>query len=394
MCLQPPAGGRQGTADLTKIKIPERYAKVFGADPNATYTIQGIMDMIRPMVPPGMELTEAMVAGFLGLGAVVNPLDEDLKYYKELSDRYKDFLKQRKLDAKRIDPIQPKDGSFELWSYYQLGVPTFSLDFWTLPQPEEKTEKSGITADSLEGMSSDAFVALGEAKIAAFLKEVGAPDNFKATMLIEGVKSGKMTPKQMAAMLRQMPKPKDTSGGDPKMKALVAFSDKEMQGKAFAAWKPFKHPQLGDVELGGMVPYADTTPPPAMIASLLEGQVPWVTTLAGKLARMKIVKTDVIAKSATIYEMTVWVQNTGELPFPTAMGKRNQHVGPVVVTVGGAAMTFLSGKKRTMITDLDATRSVKLTWWIQSDKPQTLPLTIESPNAWTDSAEVRLGGVR
>ena len=394
MCLQPPAGGRQAAADLTKIKVPERIAKALGADPNATYSIQEIMDLVRPMVPPGFELTESMVAGFLGLGAVVNPLDEDLKYYKEVSDRYKDFLKQHKLDGKRLEPIQPKDGSFELWSYYQLGVPTFSMDLWTLPEAEEKGEKSGITADSLEGMSSEAFVALGEAKIAAFLKEVGAPDNVKATMLIEGVKSGKMTPKQMAGMLRQMPRPKDTTGVDPKTKALLAFSDKELQGKGFVAWKPFRHPQLGEVEIGGAVPYGETTPPPALILPLLEGQVPWVFTLAGKLPRVKIVKTDVTAKSAAIYEVTAWVQNAGELPFPTAMGKRNQRVGPLVLTVGGSGLTFLSGKKRTTINDIDATKSVKLTWLIQSDKPQALALRLESPNAWADSAEVRLGGAR
>jgi hypothetical protein len=395
MCLQPPAGGRQGAADLSKIKLPERYAKAFGADPNATYTVQEIIDMVRPLVPPGFELTESVVASFLGLGAVVNPLDEDLKYYKEISERYKEFLKQAKLDGKRLEPLQPKDGSFELWSYYHLGVATFSMDLWTLPEAaEEKAEKSGITADTLEGMSNDAFLALGEPKIAAFLKEVGAPDTIKPAMLIEGVKSGKMTPKMMAGMLKQMPKPKDASGGDPKLKALLAFSDKTLQGKGFVPWKTFSHPTLGEVEIGGAVAYTDTTPPPAMIRSLVEGQVPFALRLASKLPRVKILKTEVTAKGAGIYELTVWVQNAGELPFPTAMGKRNQHVGPLVVTVGGNGLTFLSGRKRTTINDLDATKSVKLTWLVQSEKPQALPLTLTSPNAWSDAAEVRLGGAR
>ena len=60
-----------------------------------------------------------------------------------------------------------------------------------------------------------------------------------------------MTPKQMAGMLRQMPKPKDADGGDPKQKALLAFSDKELQGKGFVTWTPLKHPTLGEVEIGG-----------------------------------------------------------------------------------------------------------------------------------------------
>ena len=54
------------------------------------------------------------------------------------------------------------------------------MDFWTLPEVKaEEKEKTGITADTLEAMTPEAFVALGEAKIAAFLKEVGAPDNIK-----------------------------------------------------------------------------------------------------------------------------------------------------------------------------------------------------------------------
>ena len=76
------------------------------------------------------------------------------------------------------------------------------------------------------------------------------------------------------------------------------------------------------------------------------------------------------------------------------MGKRNRHAGPIVLTVGGDGIVFLSGKKRTTIGDIDAMKSVKLTWLIQSEKSQSLPLTLESANAWSDSAEVRLGGAR
>ena len=285
------------------------------------------------MAPPGFEITESVVASFLGLGAVVNPLEDDVKLYKELSERYKEFLKAAKLDGKRLEPAQARDGSPELWSYYHLGVPTFSMDLWTPPESaDESKEKTGITADTLEAMTGEAFVALGEAKIEAFLKEVGAPPDIKAADLIAGVKGGQMTPKQMAGMLRQMPKPKSGEGGDPRQKALLAWSDKELGGKGFVAWTPFKHPTLGEVEIGGAVPYADTTPPAAMLTTLLDGQVPWVLTLAEKLARLRIAKTEVTARGGGVHELTVWVENTGSLPFPTAMGKRNQQPAPAVVS--------------------------------------------------------------
>ena len=345
MCLQPPAGGRKGTVDLTRIKVPERYARSFGADPDATYSLQEIMDMMRPMMPPGTEITEMMVSSMLGLGAVVNPLKEDLKFYEELSERYKDFLKQRKLDGPRMKPIQPKDGSFELWSYYHLGVPTFSMDFWTLAEIEEENTDKSDTA----------------------------------------------TPKQKPNMTKPAPESPGTGGEDPNMKALLAFSDNVLQGEGFVSWTPFQHPTLDDVEIGGAVPYTDSTPPPTMIEELVKGQVPWIFELATKLPRVNILKTDIAPKSATVYELTVWVQNSGELPLPTAMGKRNQHVGPTVLTIEGEGFVILSGKQRTTLNSIDAMKSMKLTWLIQSEKPQTLRLTLESANAWNDSAEVRLG---
>ncbi len=395
MCLQPPAGGRQAAFDPNRIRIPERYAKAFGADPNAVYTMQEIMDIVRPRLPPGAELTEAMVASLLGLGPVVNPLEEDLKFYRELSGRYKEYLKQNRLDGRRIEPIQPKDGSFELWSYYHLGVPAFSMDFWTPPEADaEKSPKSGITADSLEKMSSEAFAALGEEKLSEFLKENNAPDSIKPAALIEGVRSGRMTPKAIAEILKKAPKPKDAGGADPKMKALLAFSDRFLQGKGFIPWTPFRHPALGDVEIGGPAPYAEGTPPPEMIRGLLEGQVPWVFRIAEKLPRLKILKSEAVLKGISVYELTVWVHNAGGLPFPTAMGKRNRRVGPAVVTVGGDGLVILSGNRRTVIQDIDALQSVKLTWLIQSEKPRMLSLKLESTNAWRDEAEIRLGGAR
>jgi hypothetical protein len=396
ICLQPPAGGRQGSFDANAIKIPEAMAPRLGADASRTYTMKEIVDMVRPLAPPGFEITEGMIASFLGLGAVVNPLDEDLKFYKELSDKYKEFLKTNKLDAKRLEPPQPKDGSFELWSYYHLGVPVFSMDLWTLPEVKaEEKEKSGVTPESLEAMTSDAFVALGEAKVAAFLKEVGAPDTIKPAMLLEGVKSGKMTPKQMAGMLKQMPKPKDAAGADPKQKALLAFSDKELQGKGYVSWTPFKHPTLGDVEIGGMVPFTDTTPPPAMVKALLDGQVPWVISLAERLPQLKVLKTEAKAKGAGVYAITLWVENTGYLPFPTAMGRKNLHVPPAVVTLAAKDVTFLQGRSRTPISAIDGLKNVKLEWVVQV--PPTLSgidVTLESANAGGDTGRIALGSAQ
>ena len=393
-CLNPPRGGRKGDADLNQIKIPENTAGFIGADPTKTYTIAEIMDMVKPLVPEGMQVTESMIASFLGLGAVVNPLPEDLKFYKELSEKYKEFLKKAKLDDKRLEPSQDKDGSFELYSYYQLGLPSFSLDFWTLPEVKEEKKEADITPDKLEKMTNDEFIALGEEKVDAFLKAAGAPPQFKAKQLFEGLKSGQMNTKQMAEMMRQMPKPPSEEGTDPKEKALLAWSDKELGGKGFVGWKPFKHPQLGDVEIGGAVPFTDTTPPAAKIEPLLKGQVPWAFEIAAKMARVKIGKTEVKSLGGGVYAIEVWVENAGYLPYPTAMGRRNNRIIPAIVTLEGKDFTIVEGKKRSLVAAIDGNSAQAVRWLIHAEKPVKVEVKASTRIAWGDSKTLDLGGAK
>ncbi|MCK7535349.1 MAG: hypothetical protein MZV63_32395 [Marinilabiliales bacterium] len=78
--IAPPQGGRKGAADMDNIKIPEDMAGAMGFDASRTYTMAEIMEAVQPMLPPGMTVDEGMIASFLGLGAVVNPMQEDLAY--------------------------------------------------------------------------------------------------------------------------------------------------------------------------------------------------------------------------------------------------------------------------------------------------------------------------
>ena len=392
-CMTPPRGGRKETGDYSKIKIPAQIAAHFGYDPDRTYTMEEIMEKARQMVPD-MDLTESMVAGFLGLGAAVNPLPDDLKFYETISEEYKEYLKKNKLDAKRWDPAPDKDGSFELWAYYQLGLPSFTMDFWTLPKAEEKKKGPDITPEKLETMSTEEFLALGEEKIAEFLQASGAPENIKAKMVMDMVKGGMMTTKKMAEMMRQMPPPRSEEGADPKEKALLTFSDKELAGKGFVDWKTVKHPGFGEVEIGGAVPFTDNTPPARLLESLVKTQVPWVLELAKKLPHIKIAKTETKSLGGSIYEVKVWVENTGYLPYPTAMGQRNQRIPPVAVSLKPGGYTIISGKKRELIKDLSGHGIQKVQWMIYAEQPLKLTMEVHTDNAWTDSTTITLGGAQ
>jgi hypothetical protein len=356
--------------------------------------VEEIKELMQPMVPAGMQLTDAMIASFLGLGAVVNPLPEDLKFYKSLSEDFKEFLKEKGLDGKRLEPAAAKDGSFELWAYYHLGLPSFSMDFWTLPEVEKEEGEEEISLEKLAEMSSEEFVALGEEKIDKFLKASNAPPQFPARRVIQAVEGGQMTPKRMAEMLQDSPKPKDEGGANPKEEALLAFSDRELEGKGFVDWAPYDHPTLGPVEIGGPAPFASTTPPATMIQRLLEGQVPWVLNLSEKMARIKIAKAEAEALGAGLHRVRVWVENTGYLPYPTAMGQRNNRIIPVVVTLEGSEHEILEGKKRNLIKSIQGHSTQVVSWIVRTEQPEQLTAKASTTIAWSDEVPVQLGGAQ
>ncbi len=392
-CLVPPKKGRKGSVDLKRIKVPKNMAEMFGADPDKYYTMKELIELVQPLAPPGMEITESDVASFLGLGAIVNPLDDDLKYYKALADRYKKYLKEKGMEKKRFDPAAAKDGSLELWSYYQLGVPTFTMDFWTLPKPEKaKKKEDGLTTAKIAAMDKETFLNVNDDTLNAYLKKVKAPPQFDAGKIKGMIRGGQLTPKRMAEMVGKMSEGKEEEGGgDPLDKALLAFGRTHPGWKGYVPWHPYHHPTLGDVEIGGRVPYAVNTPPPAMIDSLLSAQVPWIFTLSDSLASLGIAGTKVTPKGGGVYEMTVWLENKGYLPFPTAMGKKNERVPPAVVQVKGT-VDFLEGKDWTPVASLGGKAVKKLTWLLHSDKPVSLDISLTSPNAGGDRKQIKIGG--
>jgi len=104
------------------------------------------------------------------------------------------------------------------------------------------------------------------------------------------------------------------------------------------------------------------------------------------------VKTEVKPKGDGIYELNVWVSNSSYLPFPIAMGKKNEQPAPAILSVKSEQVEILSGKKRTPVQSLSGLQSKKLTWLIKSDKNSDVTIELAATNAWGDSKNVKIGG--
>jgi len=224
----------------------------------------------------------------------------------------------------------------------------------------------------------DVVQALGEEKINLFLKESGAPGQFDAKRVIAMMESGQGNPKQMASMMKQMPRPKkDEKGADPEEQALLDYSDKVLGGKGFVEWTAYDHPTLGAVEIGGFAPYIHSSPPYEIVDSLLELQVPWITELADKLPELKIFEAKVTPRGAGIYQLEVWTENRSFLPFPTAMGRRNNQPAPAVLVIEGD-VEILEGSMRTPLNSVAGHSRVKNSWLVKADKSADLEIRLTS----------------
>jgi hypothetical protein len=377
-------GRAQAAGD--KFKVPARFASFLGMDPNKEYTMQEIIEILKGSgIFGGGEIDESMVAMMLGLGAAMNIDRQDMPFIQAVQKDYKDALKKAELNYPENRAKGVRKGSFAAYCYYQNGVQVFSSDLWAIPEPKKKPaaeDKDALTVEKLKTMSSEDFLALDEEKIEAFLKKQGAPPNFKASMLKNMVKSGRVTPERMVQMMEKMPKRPATEEGEHPDSYILKWSDTALKGKGFVNWTPFKHPTLGDVEIGGFVPYLKTTPPPSEIEKTIDFHTDFYIKLMDRLAELKIKETKVEPLEDGLYKVTIYLTNPGWFPTSTAQGRRARTSWPIRVELKTTkGQSLFSGRSVVNIPFIGGSGDTKKAeWTIRGKKGSKITIQANSPN--------------
>ncbi|RFT16110.1 MAG: hypothetical protein OP8BY_2116 [Candidatus Saccharicenans subterraneus] len=373
----------QARVGADRVRVPRQFAGFLGLDPDTEYTLKEIVDVLKSSgFGGGMEIDESLVATFLGLGPAMNLDRSDQAIYEELQKDYKGGLKEIGLDYLEKRARGVGKGSFPAFCYYQYGVPVFSFDLWQVPEPKKEEKKDALTADRLKSMSSEEFLALGEEKIAAFLKERGAPPNFNAAMLIKMVQSGQVTPARMAEMMEKMPRAAGAGvvGAEENPEAyLPAYSDNVLKGAGFVSWKPVKHSDLGQVEIGGFVPFLKYMPPPDQLQASVKYHVQFSRKLMMKLPGVSIRETKIEKLGTDLYRVTVYLQNEGLLPTSFAQGRRALTSYPIRVSLKlEGKQKLFAGRPVEQVPFLQAGEVRKLEWTVQAKKGSSLGLRVWS----------------
>ena len=368
-------------ASADKVKVPSNFASALGLDPDEEYSLKEIVEIIKGMnIGGGIEITEDLVASFLGLGPATSIDNQDMPFFEAVQKDYKDALKKAKIDYPEARAKGVKKGSFVAYCYFQLGVQVFSTDLWTVPEPKKEPAGDALTKEKLKEMTAEEFIALGVKKIEAFLKEQGAPPNFKAAMVINMVKSGKVTPKQMAEMMEKMP-PRPAAGEDHPDTYIIEWSDSVLKGKGFVDWKPFKHPTLGNVEIGGFIPYLKATPPPSEIEKTVSFHADFYIGLMDRLPELEIKKTKVEVVDTDLYHVTVYFTNKGWFPTSTAQGRRARTSWPITVRLESIKdKSLFSGQPVVTLPFISGSGDTKkVEWTIRGKKGSKITITAKTP---------------
>ncbi len=133
---------------------------------------------------------------------------------------------------------------------------------------------------------------------------------------------------------------------------LLKWSDEKTGGKAHAEWRPFMHPQLGAVEIGGWDKMNYWRNPPPELREREAARFPkWMTTIALSLPKLELLRTEVRALGPDTWRVKLAVANSGWLPaYVTKRALQRKAVRGVMFEVhlpaNDASVSLVSGKPR------------------------------------------------
>jgi hypothetical protein len=247
-------------------------------------------------------------------GEAPKDLDEgDVGYYKEMSKLFKDLTGQERAPK----PAEDTAGSLHAWLYAQRGIPSFATVVWGRPAATELKEEK----KSEEGAATQ-------------------PDADDAKRQADSEDSQKSDDEKKESKKDDKPKPADEEAAE-----WLKYSDRDRNGEGFMDWKPFDHPTLGAVEIGGFVPGFQMNPPPDQLDTLAEKQTAFIVELIGRRPKLSIDGPTVKKLAGGLYEVRLGLINEGYLPTATAMARKARSIPPTVVRVSTPIENIVSGER-------------------------------------------------
>lgn len=237
-----------------------------------------------------------------GAGRIPTGITEpDAKFNKLASDLYKKSVKQKDAPA-----APPQKGDFVQWAYFHYGRQSYSTPGWWAPKfeiPKDSTSAKKYKANDDKNTDVD----------------------------------------------------------------FIRWAEKE-QLDVFVNWQKINHPDFPNktAEVGGLKPFSKTTPPYKLVDKIADEHSRFIVALAASKPEASLINLKTEALEGGITRVTVTLQNKGAMPALADVGKNNNFIKLVKVTLALTKdQSFISGRKITLLPNLDAGESKELTWLIK-----------------------------
>jgi len=291
----------------------------------------------------------------------------DAEYFAAISDKYRELTGLR-----NAPPVRTPAGAFFEYGYYQFGVPSFSTPGWGI---------TGAPGGGGRGTSPDA--GMGGAAMAAGVQSTGGAAR-GAGGGVQGMAGGRGGAQGMGATAVA----DGTAAFD--LRFLRWLDAEKIDG--FVNWTPFRHPTMGDVEIGGFKPYVTTNPPIDRVAALGKPHADFALYLTSLFSKIAIAKTEVTNLGGGLFRIMAEVGNNGFLPTSTAQGAVSRSVRATMVQLEIPPKDIVSGDAKTNnIQSLAGSGRRQSYQWIVKGKPgATIALKVVSQKGGSDTATITL----
>lgn len=324
----------------------------------------------------GARGAQAPAAG--GRGPGVQPATTvnaaDTEYLNTIATKYRELTGLSSSGYTRAPA-----GAFYEYGYYQYGVPSFSTPGWGLPAG---APPAGSATGAPEG---EAVARPAAPPVDAAAGRAGGGGQRGGARGGPGRGAGRGAGGVAGAAPPAAAVPEGID-----LRLLKWMESEKIDG--FVDWTPFKHPTLGDVEIGGFKPYVTVNPPAEKIADLGAGHAKFVVYLTSLFPKIAFAKTEATALGGGLYRIKAEIENTGYLPTALAQGVLARSVKPSMVQLGVPPESILTGAEKTNSIPTLAGSGGRMAFeWVIKGKPGTsIPLKLVSQKSGTDSATLPL----
>jgi len=297
----------------------------------------------------------------------------DLEYFTKASEKYKELT-----GIKTQPVLRNPEGAFFQYTYYQLGLPSFSTPGWGFPADTSRRGGRGgaqrPTGSDIPAAASSGFTMGGGGGGGRAMGGGG------------GAMGGGGGAAQAQAGAQQ-----DASQA-PGIDAVYYKYLTAAKINGFVKWQKVNQPDLGEVEVGGFTPYEIYNPPTDKIADLGVSHAKFALYLSTLFAEIKIAKTEAVNEGGGLFRIKAEVSNEGYLPTALRQGVQARSVKPTMVQLEVKPEQIIGGNNKTnFFQALDGSgKRQKYEWLIKGKAGDQIDLKVVSQKGGSDLAKITL----